>query len=72
LSGADGLVDAEPDRLQKIIDAKTKQIDGFEKRLGNPGYVNNAKPELVAETRELLEAARSDLDAATTAMGALG
>ncbi len=65
-------LDAERARLDKIIEAKTKQIDGFEKRLGNPGYVNNAKPELVAETRELLEAARSDLDAANAAMSALG
>ncbi len=64
-------VGAERARLRKVIEAKTKQVDGFEKRLANPGYVNNAKPELVAETRQLLEVARSDLNAAQSAMAAL-
>ncbi len=72
-----GLVDeldlgAERARLQKIVEAKTNQITGFEKRLANPGYVNNAKPELVEETRQLLEIARSDLDAAKSALAAIG
>jgi valyl-tRNA synthetase len=71
-----GLVDeldlgAERARLEKLIEAKAKQVDGFEKRLANPGYVNNAKPELVEETRQLLAVAKSDLDAAETAMAAL-
>jgi len=44
-----------------LIDGKASQVAGFEKRLANPGYVNNAKPELVAETRELLEVARDHL-----------
>ncbi|MEM9652154.1 MAG: valine--tRNA ligase [Actinomycetota bacterium] len=71
-----GLVDemdlgAERARLEKLIEAKSKQVDGFEKRLANPGYVNNAKPELVEETRQLLAVAKSDLDAAETAMAAL-
>ncbi|MEM7272753.1 MAG: valine--tRNA ligase [Actinomycetota bacterium] len=65
-------LDAERARLNKVIEAKAKQVDGFEKRLANPGYVNNAKPELVAETRELLEVAKNDLDAARHAMAALG
>ncbi|MDH5520362.1 MAG: class I tRNA ligase family protein, partial [Acidimicrobiia bacterium] len=65
-------VDAERSRLQKLIDGKANQIAGFEKRLANPGYVNNAKPELVVETRELLEIARSDLAAAEAAVAALG
>jgi valyl-tRNA synthetase len=64
-------VDAERARLQKLIDGKSTQITGFEKRLANPGYINNAKPELVAETRELLEVARKDLAAAEAALAAL-
>ena len=64
-------VDAERARLQKVIDNKAGQIANFEKRLANPGYVNNAKPELVAETRDLLEVARNDLAAAESAMAAL-
>jgi valyl-tRNA synthetase len=71
-----GLVDAadleaERARLTKTIDAKSKQVDGFENRLGNPGYVNNAKPELVEETRQLLAAAKADLAAAEAALAAL-
>ena len=62
---------AERARLEKLIDGKAKQVDGFEKRLANPGYVNNAKPELVEETRQLLEVAINDLDAARAALAAL-
>ncbi|RZV41276.1 MAG: hypothetical protein EX269_16580, partial [Acidimicrobiales bacterium] len=64
-------VDAERDRLTKLVEQKTKQIAGFEGKLNNPGYVNNAKPELVAETREMLELAKADLDAATSSLAAL-
>ncbi|MCP5025294.1 MAG: valine--tRNA ligase [Actinomycetia bacterium] len=64
-------VEAERARLTKTIEAKTKQVDGFENRLGNPGYVNNAKPELVEETRQLLAAAQADLAAARSAVEAL-
>ena len=64
-------VESERVRLQKIIDGKSNQISGFEGRLANPGYVNNAKPELVAETRELLEVARNDLAAAEAALASL-
>jgi len=64
-------VEAERVRLQKVIDGKANQIANFERRLANPGYVSNAKPELVAETRDLLEVARNDLAAAEAAMDAL-
>ena len=62
--------DAERTRLEKLVADKAKQIAGFEARLANPGYVNNAKPELVQETRELLEKARADHDAAAEALAA--
>ena len=65
-------VEAELARLRKVVDAKAKQVAGFEGRLANPGYVNNAKPEMVAETRRRLEAAKADLKAAETAMASLG
>ncbi len=65
-------LDAEKARLNKVIEAKGKQIAGFEGRLSNPGYVNNAKPELVEETRQLLEAAKGDRTAAEAALAALG
>ncbi len=64
-------VDQERARLEKTIEAKRKQIGGFEGRLGNEGYVKNAKPELVEETRRMLDAARADLEAAEAALAAL-
>ena len=64
--------DAERARLSKVIEAKAKQVSGFQGRLSNEGYVNNAKPELVAETRELLAAAQADLAAAEAALASLG
>jgi valyl-tRNA synthetase len=71
-----GLVDsidleAERARLDKIIEAKTKQVNGFTGKLANEGYVNNAKPEMVQETRDLLTAAQADLDAAEAAVASL-
>ena len=55
---------AQRDRLTKLIDEKTKQIEGFESRLANPGYLKNAKADLIEETRSLLEKAKADLLAA--------
>ena len=65
-------LDAERARLQKVIDAKSKQIAGFKGRLANDGFLNNARPEVVADTRALLEAAEADLAAATSALTNLG
>jgi valyl-tRNA synthetase len=64
-------LDAERARLAKVVDDKRSQIANFEKRLANPGYVNNAKPELVEETRQQLKVAQGDLSAAESAMAAL-
>ncbi|MFZ9041240.1 MAG: valine--tRNA ligase [Ilumatobacteraceae bacterium] len=65
-------LDAERERLQKTIDAKVKQIAGFHSRLGNDGFLSNAKPEVVEHTRALLAEAEADLAAATTALAHLG
>ena len=59
---------AQQARLVKLISEKTKQIDGFESRLSNPGYLNNAKEELINETRSLLEEAKADLAAAQNSL----
>ncbi len=64
-------VDAERTRLEGLIAQKTKQIAGFQGKLSNEGYVNNAKPELVQETRDLLEVAKADLAAAEQSLAAL-
>jgi hypothetical protein len=60
--------DAERARLQKIIEAKSKQVAGFEGRLGNEGFLANAKPEVVDHTRALLAEAEADLAAAQAAL----
>jgi valyl-tRNA synthetase len=65
-------LDRERDRLQKIIDGKTKQIAGFRGRLSNEGFLSNAQPEIVADTRSMLAAAEADLAAAHTALENLG
>ncbi|MEE2681549.1 MAG: valine--tRNA ligase [Planctomycetota bacterium] len=65
-------LEKERGRLEKLCAQKTKQIAGFEGRLANEAYVQKAKPELVAETRRMLEEARADLEAATAALGRLG
>jgi valyl-tRNA synthetase len=73
LSGLTDEIDlpAERARLGKTIETKAKQVAGFEAKLNNAGYVKNAKPELVAETREKLAAATADLAAARAALAAL-
>ncbi len=64
-------LDQERDRLRKIIDGKTKQIAGFRGRLSNEGFLANAKPEIVADTRAMLTAAEADLAAAEIALSNL-
>lgn len=65
-------VDAERARLTKVIEAKRKQVAGFEGKLANKGYVDNAPAAMVAETRDLLAAAQADLAAAEAAFAGLG
>ncbi|MDA3040064.1 MAG: valine--tRNA ligase [Actinomycetota bacterium] len=65
-------VEAERDRITKVIAAKEKQVSGFEGKLSNDGYVANAPAHLVEETRQMLEAAKADLAAALSALAALG
>ncbi|MEE9415656.1 MAG: class I tRNA ligase family protein, partial [Acidimicrobiales bacterium] len=62
---------AEGQRLDRVIEDLTKRIANFEGRLANEGYVNNAKPELVEETRDQLAAAQADLTTATAAKASI-
>jgi valyl-tRNA synthetase len=62
---------AERARLEKLVTDKSRVVAGFEAKLGNPGYLAKAKPELVAETRALMEQAKADIDAARRALDAL-
>ena len=58
----EGLVDLEKERarLEKELAKLEGWIKGCEAKLGNEGYLNNARPELVEETRKLLGAAIAD------------
>jgi valyl-tRNA synthetase len=49
-----GVVDfaQEAQRLEKEIGKLTKDLSGFEKKLSNPGFLNKAPAEVVAEVRE--------------------
>jgi valyl-tRNA synthetase len=62
---------AERARLEKLVADKSRLVAGFEAKLGNPGYLAKAKPELIAETRTLMEQANADIDAARRALDAL-
>ncbi len=64
-------LDAERSRLTKLVESKQKQIDGFQGKLSNEGYVNNAPEAMVQETRDLLAAAEADLAAAQAALDGL-
>ena len=57
-------LDAQKVRLEKLIADKEKQINGFRGRLNNEGYLSNAKPEIIEETRNMLASAEADLEAA--------
>jgi valyl-tRNA synthetase len=62
---------AERTRLEKLVADKLRLVAGFQAKLGNPGYLAKAKPELIAETRTLMDQANADIDAARRALDAL-
>ncbi len=62
---------AEIARLDKRIDELRKQVSGLDARLSNAGYVDNAPPHLVDETRQQRAAAQADLEATQAARSAL-
>ena len=70
ISGLLTAVDSEAQkaRLTKLVDEKRNQISGFQNRLSNPGYLKNAKPEIITETREMLAQAEADLKAAESSL----
>ena len=64
-------LDAERQRLTKLIAEKEKAVAGFRGRLANEGYISKAPPEKVEETRQVLAQAQADLDAARQALQSL-
>ena len=63
---------AERERLSKLIAERERAIAGFEAKLGNEGYLAKAPPAVVDDTRAKCAQAKSDLDAARSALAALG
>jgi len=64
-------VEAEKKRLEKDLESKQSEIKNLEGRLSNKNYVEKAKPELVQQTRDGLEAAQKDLVSIQAALDAL-
>ncbi|MEC7196465.1 MAG: hypothetical protein VXW23_05735, partial [Planctomycetota bacterium] len=62
---------AERARLEKAVDQAKRSVEGFEKRLANRSYVDNAPESVVAETRKRYEDAKRDLAAAEAALAAV-
>jgi valyl-tRNA synthetase len=60
----EGLVDfaAEKKRLEKELASAQKDIEFFEKKLGNESFVSKAPAEVIAEQREKLAAAKQKRD----------
>ncbi|MCH2137064.1 MAG: valine--tRNA ligase [Phycisphaerales bacterium] len=69
LTGLGGSGDDDAVTKQRIKDLQGS-IKALEGRLANPGYAQKAPPALVAQTREQLDRARSELDQLTEGAGA--
>ncbi|WP_447930463.1 valine--tRNA ligase [Sphingopyxis fribergensis] len=70
----EGVIDiaAERDRLTKALAAAAKERDGLAGRLGNPSFVERAKPEAVEKTRADHAAKEAEADRLTAALARLG
>lgn len=60
--------EANTDKLQGEISSLEKKVAGFEARLANESYVNNAPDHVVQETRDMLDKVRIELDTARLAL----
>jgi valyl-tRNA synthetase len=70
----EGVIDiaAERDRLSKALAAAAKERDGLAGRLGNPSFVERAKPEAVDKARADHAAKEAEADRLTAALARLG
>ncbi len=70
----EGVIDlgAERARLTKNAEAAEKEAMSIEKRLGNPGFRANAKPEVIAETEEKMTERRAEGERLREALARLG
>ncbi|MBE5074896.1 valine--tRNA ligase [Erythrobacteraceae bacterium E2-1 Yellow Sea] len=65
-------VDAEKARLQKALEASQKEAKSLEGRLGNPNFVERAKPEAVEKAREDHAHHAAEVERLTAALARLG
>lgn len=63
---------AERERLTKQVEEFDKSIRALEGRLNNPGYTQKAPEKLVNQTRDQLEKAKADRQAAAEALERIG
>jgi valyl-tRNA synthetase len=70
----EGVIDiaAERDRLTKALAAAAKERDSLAARLGNPAFVERAKPEAVEKARADHDAKAAEADRLTAALARLG
>lgn len=70
----EGVIDlaAEKARLAKAREAAIKERDALAGRLGNPSFVERAKPEAVAKAREDHAEKSAEADRLEAALGRLG
>jgi valyl-tRNA synthetase len=64
-------LESERARLLKLVEARTRAVEGFRRKLENTGYVRNAPAEVVEQTRQMLKSAEADLAAAARALESL-
>jgi valyl-tRNA synthetase len=65
-------IDAEKARLQKALEASTKEAKSLEGRLGNPNFVERAKPEAVEKARADHAHHSAEVERLTAALARLG
>jgi len=64
-------VDAERSRLEAGLKKWRKDLEHIEKKIDNPRFVEKAPPEVVAEERRRLEAARREIALLETSLADL-
>ena len=64
-------IDEEKARLTKTLEKLAKDLGGLKGRLNNPNFVENAKPEVVTETREKLAQGEDEAEKIKAALARL-
>ena len=65
-------IDAEKARLEKALEASAKEAKSLEGRLGNPNFVERAKPEAVEKAKADHAHHSGEVERLTAALARLG